>query len=87
MECIEPEAPTAAECRALTLVGSPNASRDERIIPHSSAAFLTQLLAAKAGLPQTRERRRADPDEASHCYEMTMSPLAPGAGRMLSRAA
>ena len=87
MDRIETEAPAAVECRALALAGSPSAARDERIIPHSSAAFVTQLLAVKARLPQTRERRRAGPDEATHCYEMTMSPAAPGPGRLLSRAA
>jgi hypothetical protein len=87
MDRIETEAPAAVECRALALAGSASAARDERIIPRSSAAFVAQLLAVKAGLPQTRERRRADPDEATHCYEKRMSPAAPGAGRVLSRAA
>jgi hypothetical protein len=85
MDRIEIEAPAAVECRALALAGPASAARDERIVPHSSAAFLAQLLAVKAGLPQTRERRRADPDEAAHCYEQKMSALPPRAGRLLSR--
>jgi hypothetical protein len=51
-----------------------------------AAPFLAQLIAARAGLPQTRERRRAEPDEATHTYEVTMTPHAPRSGRVLSRA-
>jgi hypothetical protein len=75
----------ATESRALVVVGS-KAPHAHRAVTHPSAAFLTQLLAAKAGLPQTRERRRAEPDEATHSYEVTMSPLPPRTGRTLSRA-
>lgn len=75
----------ASESRALVVVGSEPAHA-AHVVTHPSALFLTQLLAAKAGLPQTRERRRAEPDEATHSYEVTMSPLPPRAGCMLSRA-
>ena len=51
-----------------------------------SAPFLTQLLAVKAGVPQARERRRAEPDEATHSYEVSMAPRPAYTGRVLSRA-
>jgi hypothetical protein len=82
----ETEAPAAPECRDLVVPGAAAASPVERPIPHPSAAFVTQLLAVRAGLPQTRERRRADPEEATHRYELTMSPRPLRNGRMLSRA-
>ena len=75
----------AADSRALVVL-EPISPRGERTVTHPSAAFVTQLLAVKADLPQTRERRRADPDEAMHSYEATMSPSPPRAGRVLSRA-
>jgi hypothetical protein len=72
--------------RALVAVTPVDAGMRHDVPTHPSAAFVTQLLAIKAGLPQTRERRRAEPDEASHSYEMTMSPRPPLTGRVLSRA-
>jgi hypothetical protein len=52
---------------------------------HPSAAFIAQLLAIRAGLPQTRDRRRAEPDEATRSYGVSMLPLPVGSGRVLSR--
>jgi hypothetical protein len=75
-----------AECRALT-VREPAQAHQIHEIGHPSAAFLTQLLAIKEGLPQTRERRREEPDIAAHVYEAHMAPLPPDHGKMLSRAA
>ena len=75
----------AGDGRALVVIG-PASLHSRHTAAHPSAAFLTQLLAIKAGLPQTRERRRAEPDEATHSYEATMSPFNPRTGRVLSRA-
>ena len=74
-----------AESRALVVL-EPGEAQSKQAPAHPSAEFLTQLLAVKAGVPQTRERRRAAPDEATHSYEVTMTPRAPRAGRVLSRA-
>jgi hypothetical protein len=74
----------AGEGRALVALEPAANRRPSTAQP--AAPFLTQLLAVKAGLPQTRERRRAEPDEATHSYEMTMAPRSPRSGRMLSRA-
>jgi hypothetical protein len=42
-----------------------------RLVGPSSATFLAQLIAIKQRLPQTRERRRADPEDASAAYDAT----------------
>jgi hypothetical protein len=77
--------PAQSECRAVVTTGP--ATAGGRFAPlHSSAAFLTQLLAIRAGLPQTRERRREEPEVAAHVYEAGMTMPAPRAGSMLRRA-
>jgi hypothetical protein len=75
---------TAGKSRALVALEPAAERRPPANAP--AAPFLTQLLAVKAGLPQTRERRRAEPDEATQSYETSMAPRAPRSGRMLSRA-
>ena len=74
-----------AECRALTVCETTPAHTVQT--PVRSAAFVTQLLAMKEGLPQTRERRREEPDVAAHVYEAHMAELPQHNGRVLSRAA
>jgi hypothetical protein len=74
----------ADESRALVALEPAMERRPSASVP--AATFLTQLLAAKAGLPQTRERRRAEPDEATCSYELNMAPRPAYTGRVLSRA-
>ncbi|HUZ30826.1 MAG TPA: hypothetical protein VMV19_01765 [Xanthobacteraceae bacterium] len=50
------------------------------------AEFLTLLIAAKTLVPQTRARRRAEPDVAIAAYAVTSYRPLP-TGRALSRAA
>jgi hypothetical protein len=47
--------------------------------------FLAQLIATAAQMPQTRERRRAEPAEAISSYETTTRPSTEPNGRLLSR--
>lgn len=47
--------------------GAESASR-HNVRTHASAAFIAQLIATAQKLPQTRERRRASPDDAVRCY-------------------
>jgi hypothetical protein len=53
----------------------------------ASAAFLAQLIATRDQLPQTRERRRAEPADAIGVYAatlaMTPATLAPAMSRMM----
>jgi hypothetical protein len=48
-----------------------------------SAAFLAHLIASARNVPQMRERRRAEPDEAAAVY--AARPAAAPAGRVVSR--
>jgi hypothetical protein len=73
------------ECRALTVCDSAPLQRANGT-PRRSATFLTQLLAVKEGLPQTRERRREEPEVAAHVYEAHMAPLPEQSGKVVSRA-
>ena len=75
-----------AECRALTVCETVSVETI-RETPRRSAAFVAQLLAIKEDLPQTRERRREEPEVAAHVYEERMAPVTPGRGKVLSRAA
>jgi hypothetical protein len=68
----EPEAPTG---RALVAL-APAAPHREPSPHHRQAPFLAQLIATKQQLPQTRERRRAEPAEAVAAYR-AMSALIP----------
>jgi hypothetical protein len=74
----------AGESRALVALEPAVDRRPPATAP--AAPFLTQLLAVKAGVPQLRERRRAEPDEATHSYEAGMTPRPVKSGRVLSRA-
>ena len=76
----------AAESRALTVVNAAPEHKAPHENPHRSAGFVTQLLAVKAGVPQTRERRREEPGVAAHVYEAHMAPVPAGQGKRLSRA-
>ena len=77
--------PAQPECRALVVTDT-GAAPGNFARTHSSATFLTQLLAIRADLPQTRERRREEPEVATHVYEIGMTPPAPHAGSTLRRA-
>lgn len=56
-----------AESRALVVL-TPPSSRLERQAAVAYAPFLAQLVATKDHHPQTRERRRAEPNEALAAY-------------------
>jgi len=62
--------------RALVLVGL---GRDTAVDPagsRPSAAFLAQLIATAQRAPQTRRRRRAEPNEVSTIYAAVSAPAA-----------
>jgi hypothetical protein len=65
---VEPEAaePAVASRALVALTPAPSA----RDVPgaHRQAPFLAQLLAMKDQHPQTRQRRRAEPDQAVAAY-------------------
>ena len=61
------ETAPAGESRALVAL-TPAAAARPPSESHRQAAFLTHLIATKDQLPQTRERRRAEPAEAIAAY-------------------
>jgi hypothetical protein len=61
----------ASESRALVALASA-ANPPERQIGYRDAPFLAQLIATKYQHPQTRERRRAEPDEVLAAYRATV---------------
>jgi len=61
------EAAPAGESRALVAL-MPAAATHQPTGSHRQAAFLAHLIATKDQLPQTRERRRAEPAEAIAAY-------------------
>lgn len=60
---------TAHESRALVAVAPPGPAHQPPSV-HRQAAFLAQLIATKDQHPQTRERRRAAPEEALAAYRV-----------------
>lgn len=61
--------------RALTVVAAPSA-REAATLARGDAAFLAQLIATKVQMPQTRARRRAEPDEAIAAYRAAAQRVA-----------
>ena len=90
---ITPSEPTPAACpraaqsepsRALVLVGSAPGAAVAAAGARPSAVFLAQLIASAQRAPQTRRRRRAEPNEVSITYAAVSAPAAP-MGRAMSR--
>jgi hypothetical protein len=70
--------------RALVLVGSAPGAAADPAGARPSAVFLAQLIATAQRAPQTRRRRRAEPNEVSTIYAAVSAPAAP-MGRAMSR--
>jgi hypothetical protein len=62
--------PTALENRALVVL-DPSQDRSGHVPGHRYAPFVAHLVATKDHHPQTRERRRADPNDALAAYRAT----------------
>ena len=63
-----------SEGRALVTLSSVN-QLPQRAGGYHSAAFLAQLVATKDQHPQTRERRRAEPEEVIAAYKAAIARL------------
>lgn len=74
-----------SECRELVAI-EPVTPRENVRIPgnRSSAAFLAHLIATDAGLPQTREKRRLAPEEATRLYVETQASVQAKYARLAS---
>jgi hypothetical protein len=63
------EPPAQTETRALIAVAAPvSAHRSMPLTRHPAAPFLAHLIATRMHAPQTRTRRRAEPEEAIAAY-------------------
>ena len=74
-----------SECRELVAI-EPVAPREtvQMQSGRSSAAFLAHLIATDAGLPQTREKRRRAPAEATRLYVDAQLHVQPKRARLAS---
>jgi len=61
--------------RALVLVGSAAPETHPRRPIQRVASFVTQLIANASRVPQTREKRRAEPTEVIAAYRATVERL------------
>jgi hypothetical protein len=66
----EAESAPATETRALVVLGSTNNGPELQAV-YRYAPFVAHLIAIKDQHPQTRERRRAEPNEAVAAYRAT----------------
>ena len=72
----QPAEPETSACRALVAVSPVKPREPVRQAPaRSSAAFIAHLIATAEGLPQTREKRRLEPQEASRLYGAAQSAV------------
>jgi hypothetical protein len=63
----------ASEARALVAIEPPVPHSATRWpMRHPAAPFIAQLIAARLRAPQTRDRRRAEPEEAIAAYREMM---------------
>ena len=70
--------------RALVLIGSGQGTVADPAGSRPSAVFLAQLIATAQRVPQTRRRRRAEPNEVSTIYAAVSAPAA-RTGRAICR--
>jgi hypothetical protein len=70
-----PDVPEA-EVRALIPIGATIASDRSAMSRHPAAPFLAQLIATRMQAPQTRARRRAEPEDAVAVYRSMTKPVA-----------
>ena len=78
-------APDTASGRALIALQPIASGGDAGSRHRPQAGFLAQLIATDRKLPQTRERRRAEPAEAIAAYTATSATTPYRAGRRLYR--
>ena len=84
MEPVDGTMTGPAQSRALVKVSRP-VRRETTHLP--GAGFLAQLIACDQKAPQTRERRRAEPQEAVGVYTQPLPIAGDPAGHTLSRLA
>jgi len=76
--------PSTESSRALIPL-EPIAASDTPLHTRQQAGFLAHLIATKEKLPQTRERRRAEPQDVIAVYAAAVAPPATPSGLILAR--
>jgi hypothetical protein len=68
--------PAVAQGTALITIEAPRRSNHApQSTPYPSAPFVAHLIATRMQAPQTRERRRAEPEEAIAVYRSMTKPV------------
>ena len=62
-------------CRSLMVVDADEEAHPLGCCAHPTAPFLAHLIATKQQMPQTRQRRRAEPEDAAAVYAAAASRL------------
>jgi hypothetical protein len=75
-----------SSCRALIPLSPVRSSAHAQTVVRQPVNFLAHLIATEQALPQTRERRRAEPNVATAIYGTARAPVLSGAGHAISRA-
>ena len=65
----EPQAPVTETRALIAIEATASSERAPQVTRHPAAAFLAHLIATKMQAPQTRARRRAEPEEAIAVYQ------------------
>jgi hypothetical protein len=92
MRPIAPETTTAkaeestSSCRALIPLSPVRHSERTQTVVRQPANFLAHLIATEQAIPQTRERRRVDPQIAAATYAAACETVVGESGHALSRA-
>jgi hypothetical protein len=85
-ETVTPPAPHVASSRALIpLTPAEPSETSMRSRTHADASFLAHLIATDQKLPQTRERRRAEPRDVIAAYRTANAQPAAPVGQRLFR--
>jgi len=81
------DAVETSSCRALIALEPAKSTRHTAPAARQPAGFLAQLIATEQSLPQTRERRRIDPEVGAAIYAAAGKPAVAVAPHYLLRAA
>ena len=77
---------SASSCRALIPLSPVRHSERTQTVVRQPANFLAHLIATEQAIPQTRERRRVEPQIAAAVYAAARATVADESGHALSRA-
>lgn len=77
---------TTSSCRALIPLSPVRPTERTQTIVRQPANFLAHLIATEQAIPQTRERRRVEPQIAAAVYAATRVTVVSQTGLALSRA-